>query len=432
MSSDQLHASIRQLPVGQGGFLIGRIRDDHSHVLTYAFDCGSINREHFEQGLSFCSSGTIDILFVSHLDKDHINGIDALSAHMQIDTVVLPCLDPLLVTMIACEAIGESGVATSVREFLADSSSWFTARGIKKIYYIPRADEATNPFNPNVEQSPEDDIVPDDDVGPDKGRNYQIRSDVIGTPQSGRLGKSITRTLGPHTSISTNSIGGSPSWLLVPYVHPFPNKTIELFRQAVGKLLPKTFSSRHTASKAFMSNLLKLLSVEDDRRKLKSCYSILSTDSNRPSLSLYSGPRELYPNTTVSGTDDTLYWPFSCPHLRVNSTKIRSNRNGGGWLSTGDANLEMLNTRTPWLQRFEYLIDNVNVFILPHHGSNDSIHDEILMRLKDSMMVACAASGRTKHPHELLLGRLHTLDQKVWQVSENSESGYTLNVSISV
>jgi beta-lactamase superfamily II metal-dependent hydrolase len=425
VSKSLLHASIRQLPVGQGGFLIGHIRDDHSHVFTYAFDCGSINREHFEQCLSYCSSEKIDVLFVSHLDKDHINGIDALAAHVQIEAVVLPCLDPLLVTMIACEAMGESGVAMSVREFLVDPAEWFATRGVKNIYYIPRADENTNPFNPNAERSPEDIIVPDDE-----GRNYKIRSDVIGSSNPTRSGKGSARTLGQHTSISTNSPSQSPSWLLVPYVHPFPSEPIELFRQAVGKLLPKTFNSRDIASKAFTKSLLNILCVKEDRKKLKACYSILSSDNNRPSLSLYSGPRQPFSNIEISHTDEIFYWPFPCPHLRVNSTKGRSNHKGGAWLSTGDANLEMRDTRTPWLQRYEHLIGNVTVFILPHHGSNDSIHDEIVMRLKDSIMVACAASGRTKHPHELLLGRLSTLDQKVWQVSENTESGYTLNVCI--
>ena len=36
--------------------------------------------------------------------------------------------------------------------------------------------------------------------------------------------------------------------------------------------------------------LLGVLSDETRRRQLKTCYSILSTDHNKPSLSLYSGP----------------------------------------------------------------------------------------------------------------------------------------------
>lgn len=114
--------SIRQLPVGQGGFLISEMTGPSASTFTYAFDCGSLNREHFEQGLSFCSPGKIDVLFVSHLDADHINGIDALMAHMQVDTVVLPCLDALHMTMIACEAIGSAGIRMSVHAFLAELS----------------------------------------------------------------------------------------------------------------------------------------------------------------------------------------------------------------------------------------------------------------------------------------------------------------------
>ncbi|QZD72871.1 hypothetical protein [Pseudomonas sp. 3-2] len=431
MRKTSLHASIRQLPVGQGGFLIGHIRDDKSHVLTYAFDCGSINREHFEQGLTFCSPGKIDILFVSHLDKDHINGIDLLAAHMQIDTVILPCLDPLHVTMIACEAIGDTGIAASVRSFLVDPSTWFSDRGVKQILYVQRADENADahPFNPNSERSPEDNIVPhDENINIDSP--YTIRSQSFGEPRSLSSGKITARTLSEHSSISSKAKGGSPSWLLVPYVHPFPDHAIVLFRKAVGKLLPRTFNSREVASKAFTKNLLEILSVKQSRKTLKACYSILSTDNNKPSLSLYSGPHLATSDINISSTDESVYWPFPCPHLRVKSSGGRAVKKGGAWLSTGDANLEMRDTRTQWLQRFQHLIDSVDVFVLPHHGSNDSIHDEVVTRLKGSMMVACAAAGRTKHPHELLLGRLHVLDQRVWQVSENTESGYTLNVSI--
>jgi beta-lactamase superfamily II metal-dependent hydrolase len=76
------------------------------------------------------------------------------------------------------------------------------------------------------------------------------------------------------------------------------------------------------------------------------------------------------------------------------------------------------------------LLNEVEVFILPHHGSNRSIHDEVIKRLKGSMMLACAATGRDTHPHLLLLGRLHMYDQCVWQVSEDAESGYILNVTL--
>lgn len=431
MKKTMLHASIRQLPVGQGGFLIGHIRDDNSGALTYAFDCGSINREHFERGLSFCSEGKIDILFVSHLDADHINGIDALAAQMQIDTVVLPCLDPLQVTMIACEATGELGIRASVRSFLTDSTGWLADRGVKRILYVKRADSTAEaqPFNPDSEQSVEDDVVPNEE-GSSPDRPYTIRSQSVGEAKTSRSGTVVERTLGEHTSISTGTSGRTASWLLVPYVHPFPVARIALFRKAVGHLLPRTFASREIASKVFTKKIMALLLDEDTRETLKCSYSILSKDNNKPSLSLYSGPHPRIAGAKNISRSDQHFWPFyPSPYQRLVPLAGPPANKGGAWLCTGDANLKTAGTRTPWLQRFGNLLDQVEVFTLPHHGSNLSIHNEVIMRLKGSVMIACAAKGRPKHPHHLLLGRLRTYDQSVWQVSEEVESSYTLNVT---
>ncbi|MDU9028701.1 ComEC/Rec2 family competence protein [Pseudomonas mediterranea] len=428
-----LHASVRQLPVGQGGFLIGHIRDERSRVFTYAFDCGSINREHFEQGLSFCSPGKIDILFISHLDADHINGIDALAAHMQIDTVILPCLDPLQMTMIACQAMGEFGLRASIRSFLADTTGWFADRGVRRILHLQRADGTAEvqPFTFDSEQPIEDVVVPNGE-GADADHPYVIRSQSIGEVNTRRSGTVVERSLSEHTSISTGAGGRAASWLLVPYVHPFPVERIELFRKAVGHLLPRTFGSRKIASRAFTKNLLALLFDESSRETLKSCYSILSHDNNKPSLSLYNGPHPNFKGATNVSRSDQYFWPlYVSPHLRLASKSgPPSSSKGGAWLCTGDANLKTVGTRMPWLQRFHNLLDAVAVFILPHHGSNSSIHNDIIVRLKGSVMIACAAKGRAKHPHHLLLGRLLAHDQSVWQVSEDVESSYTLEVAL--
>lgn len=71
----------------------------------------------------------MDLLFISHLDADHVNGVDALTARMQVDAVVLPCLDALQITAIACEAIDDAGVRGTIREFIKNPALWFSERG---------------------------------------------------------------------------------------------------------------------------------------------------------------------------------------------------------------------------------------------------------------------------------------------------------------
>ena len=422
-------SSIQQLPIGQGGFLLGRVSDERSETFTYAFDCGSINREHFEQGLSLCTYDKIDVLFISHLDVDHISGIEALAAQVQIDTVILPCLDPLHLTLIALEALSAGGLRLSVRSFLQDPTGWFADRGIKQVLHVPRADAAaeTLPFDP-------EDLGGDDIVSGEEGDGlrgpFTVRSKGVGPSRRVKAGAAHERTLGEETSITVD-IGrtrATPSWLLVPYVHPFPAADLAAFRALAGKLLPANFSSRAVASKGFTSKLLQLLSNEDDRKALKRCYRVLSGNHNKISLSLYSGPHPACNREKSIRTTEGDYWPFSAqPHWVVLHSSALDNH-GGAWLCTGDADLNLKETRSQWLRRYQQLIPRVDVFVLPHHGSNNSLHDEVIASLSGKVMLACAATGRAKHPHPLLMGRLRTAGGSVWQVSEDPESAYTMNV----
>jgi len=83
--------------------------------------------------------------------------------------------------------------------------------------------------------------------------------------------------------------------LLVPYVPPFSEDAVANFRHAVSKELAVP-DDRDLASASFTKRLLAVLENEERRLKLKSCYSILSSDNNKPSLSLFSGP---YPGTSA-------------------------------------------------------------------------------------------------------------------------------------
>ncbi|WP_448645486.1 hypothetical protein [Pseudomonas mohnii] len=421
--------SIRQLPVGQGGFLISEMTGPSASTFTYAFDCGSLNREHFEQGLSFCSPGKIDVLFVSHLDADHINGIDALMAHMQVDTVVLPCLDALHMTMIACEAIGSTGIRMSVHAFLADPTQWFAARGVKRVLHLQRGSshDETEPFDPNRETPLGDGPLFTDQQN--QNLHYTVYSKEFGLIQPGSTERIEINTLGEH-SVLTIGRGHMPLWLLVPYVHPFPEDVISSFRQAVAKLIPQDFTQRSICSKRYTKRLLELLADEESRKALKRCYTILSSDNNKPSMSLFSGAHpKMGKNISIDRTDGRSDWRHN-QHMRHRPEERYLTYGAGAWLSTGDANLESPNTYKPWLERYRHVMEGLDVFVLPHHGSNRSIGMEVLSRSGAALLLVCAAKGRAKHPHPTLLSRLRIRDKAVWQVSEDTESVYTFQAYI--
>lgn len=113
-----MHATVQvdthQFPVGQGGLMTCSIECRQPHAnrrrFHFVFDCGSINKEHLRESLNEIETRALDILFISHLDADHVNCIDMLLERMTVETVVLPCLDPLQVTAIVCESLNGSGM----------------------------------------------------------------------------------------------------------------------------------------------------------------------------------------------------------------------------------------------------------------------------------------------------------------------------------
>jgi beta-lactamase superfamily II metal-dependent hydrolase len=78
------------LPVGQGGFVTERFTG-----FNMVYDCGSLNSTSILENQvknAFYPGEEVDILFISHFDADHINGIDILKSTYKIKSVVIPLL----------------------------------------------------------------------------------------------------------------------------------------------------------------------------------------------------------------------------------------------------------------------------------------------------------------------------------------------------
>ena len=77
-----------QFPVGQGGFHMGWLRE-HRQLLridpfqgtppfAWAYDCGSDQLSALERQIKSIAGARINMLFLSHLDDDHVVGVDKL------------------------------------------------------------------------------------------------------------------------------------------------------------------------------------------------------------------------------------------------------------------------------------------------------------------------------------------------------------------
>jgi len=158
-----------QYPIGQGCFHAGHVRwtvepsgwPDDFH---YVYDCGtSHGSAALQDAITVWRSGTfrVDALFVSHLDADHVSGVDRLLGSVAVDTVYIPYLEPVAQVLDILEAAGEGAVSASFIEARVDPSSWFGRRGVARIVRVnpspsePPPDVAPLSFDDDPSEEPE-------------------------------------------------------------------------------------------------------------------------------------------------------------------------------------------------------------------------------------------------------------------------------------
>lgn len=94
MKMDVLHRTLH--PSGHGAFFTERIRQDGKDDFIVVYDCGAKDVEERkllkkEVDEFFGSNEIIDILFISHFDSDHVNGIEFLKPYISDKTkLVIP------------------------------------------------------------------------------------------------------------------------------------------------------------------------------------------------------------------------------------------------------------------------------------------------------------------------------------------------------
>jgi beta-lactamase superfamily II metal-dependent hydrolase len=80
-------------PVGQGAFYSEKLKFDDGKEFNIVYDCGSKKKELVHPLIDeFFEGTTIDILFISHFDSDHVNGVPGLKNKARIKNVVVPLI----------------------------------------------------------------------------------------------------------------------------------------------------------------------------------------------------------------------------------------------------------------------------------------------------------------------------------------------------
>lgn len=387
-----------QLPVGQGGFNVGTLRDLGRDEATwrsslvadaipladfmYVYDCGSDPLAGVIRSVESIAarrpSRRLDMLFVSHFDRDHICGIPHLlheKKGLRVDTIVMPYLDDID-RMIA---FGRSAATSSERsaerfheDAVVDPVGTMARFGPRQIVMLmpEDGDEGGSAF---FDLPPADPPSSGPDGIPWKGRDTGGWRSA--SPSARRTPDGATVVQRIEFDVAAGIEGG---WLLKPHVKRASRQDRDAFCAAVEMLLrwPRgSFRDRVKIERERRGLVTK------HRTAVSRAYAWTFGDKNETSLSLYSGPAK----------------PHTAGAVLRNSQWFRSAR--VGWMGTGDASF-----KDPLaVQRFQHHyrdeMDWVTTFMLPHHGSAHNF-DPSLFVVDAELWVAAAQPIHLhwKHP----------------------------------
>ncbi|MCR9130417.1 MAG: MBL fold metallo-hydrolase [Alphaproteobacteria bacterium] len=357
-------AQIEQCPVGQGGFTIGWVETDRG-PFRWVYDCGSDDQRPLQDEIRLhAQGGDVDVLFLSHLHADHVNGVDALLSEIRVTEVVLPYLGQReRILMLAREA-ARGVLRTTFRDFLDDPAKWFVDRGVERIRFVSADDPDSEPEG--REEPP--DLRPRD---PSKHK----WSGLISADHRASNEKS---TVGVGRQDAYCRLPNSHSyWVFWPQAYKPSSVQLQRFRASLHTEFGRKDAYRHYAEAARSSA---------GREKLRAAYdAIWSSDHNLVSMSVYAGPERPSSLRSVSWFEigEAVHW----------------SEVAGGWLLTGDANLVRTRRRNAFLSRYAGVLPDLDVFQLPHHGSSSSGDLRLFQRIGGRPIGFAAASTNNKYEH---------------------------------
>ncbi|WP_316031756.1 MBL fold metallo-hydrolase [Rhizobium sp. 10PS4] len=106
---------------------------------SYVYDCGSELSDAFNSEMSLyraACDGKTDVLFVSHLHPDHINGIDRLQAMAPAKTVIVPYLDVVERLLFVLSDFDRGAASRSSLDYFENPVAWWLGRGVERVIFL--------------------------------------------------------------------------------------------------------------------------------------------------------------------------------------------------------------------------------------------------------------------------------------------------------
>ncbi|WP_131105466.1 MBL fold metallo-hydrolase [Ornithinimicrobium sufpigmenti] len=397
----------RQWAVGHGGFCTAEIRSGYDaglRPIRYVYDCGAMRPRHLYQAIPAylaevaADSGAIDLVVLSHIDLDHVNGLKRLltDSQVRVDRVMLPYLSPaerLLAIARSVAAIeGEDGMDPDDPD--DDHDGGALAPDGFELHLMLDPTTALRGLDPDVQVIFVHGSEGDDDagLGPDPAPVEDFRVLLRPPEEPGDLGmiavgpgwaKHDPETGESHMSdriaVRVHESTKFTMWLLAPYVSARRRDRVAAFMAAAAA----TFDlSEHELRNQLSEPGTAYTLVVQHRGRLRDLYKQFG-GTNASSMCLYSGP-------LASGG------PASSEILDGDGISL-THSDRAGTLLTGDAELKRQDDVDALVAHYAPLVPLMDVVHLPHHGSWHNISAQLLETLPNLRLAIGMTNPTSPH-----------------------------------
>lgn len=390
-------------PVGQGLFTSGMLKIDGTDPYWWVFDCGTYLKKHQldltkevdQLSRSVAASHTngkprLDMVFISHFDRDHINGLLELLAKFEVGRLVLPYISMHLRISIAMEVKTKN--FSEWQLFVIDPVKYIASAQDVNVERITIVLPASTPIPENQDRLP---FTSDGGV--------VIEPPPLQRPpivDEGYIADNYpVEWLSPSARFNFKGI-----WEFVPYNDSsLVSNATAPFQKAIEKLttalLDPAYPGNREAVKASMERIYnKTFGASPRLRNLISLFVYAGAiDCSTTTRYAYNTSNDLTPDNWE------ILSKYCCPHHFWAYGSYWPSRIGGpkSLLLTGDGSLS---TKRRLKQLVDYFgkrrIDCIQVFQVMHHGAKTSWHDDVALVIAPEFSVFCAFPfGSHPHPH---------------------------------
>jgi hypothetical protein len=398
MTIRKFEAQLHFHPVGQGlyasGHLLSKIGGSSQPFFRWVYDCGTISSNTLVHNTTklLSTTGTsaakprLNLVVVSHFDKDHISGLVNLLLHFHVDVLLIPYLAPW---QRAAIVFGRGRyVSKRDRAFILDPIGTIAQmKGIQvgRVVWAAAGNQDSrssndndndpgspdSPGNPEAREEPPILTIDEGDPG-DEWQTWELSRDSLGG-----IGK--VSMLRPGGRLYIRGI-----WEFVPY------QDATVLRQPDASFLADASAKLAWLLKApceaFKGDVLKRL------KELYEARFIGNKQRNIISLFMYAGSLNMAKRAHCGCAI-----PFSSNYLQVCFYRSFNTVNV---IYTGDGYLETPNRLSNF---FRYLGDKrtrqILAFQVMHHGAESNWHAGLAGKIRPMLSVFSSDPTRGKRPH---------------------------------